>query len=235
LVLRKTQVHIDDLNIGPLEFRDCTAGVSDIPFPDRAAGIIGIDIFASYLITVDFRLKQFTLAQLPPQASFLPGDRSVPHELKDSIPVYHRRQYLVLPVTLDNKSRELFVLGTGTPYTAMASEVAHSVSNLRTNFTNLALAASGAKEEFYRDNFDLQFANLPLIQHRRIVEFDFSAIDQNAGFQVAGILGLDILHSLVLHLDYRDGLVKLDLADQELVPVKTDGTSFSLDLGGSNQ
>jgi hypothetical protein len=112
---------------------------------------------------------------------------------------------LVLPVTLDNKSRELFVLGTGTPYTAMASDVAHSVSNLRTNFTNLALAASGAKEEFYRDNFDLQFANLPLIQHRRIVEFDFSAIDQNAGFQVAGILGLDILHSLVLHLDYRDG------------------------------
>ena len=83
--------------------------------------------------------------------------------------------------------------------------------------------------------FDLQLANLPLIQHRRIVEFDLSAIDQNAGFQVAGVLGLDILHSLVLHLDYRDGLVKFDLADKELVPFKTNGTSFGFDLGGSSQ
>jgi hypothetical protein len=228
-------VHIDDVHIGPLEFRDCTVGVSDTPFPEKTDGIIGTDIFASYLITLDFRLKRLTLELLPPQPGLLPGDRSVLPELKDASPVYHRRQYLLVPVTLDNKSRELFVLGTGMPYTAMTSEVAHSVSNLKTNFTNVALTASGAKEEFYRDNFDLQLANLPLIQHRRIVEFDLSAIDQNAGFQVAGVLGLDILHSLVLHLDYRDGLVKFDLADKELVPFKTNGTSFGFDLGGSSQ
>jgi len=117
------------------------------------------------------------------------------------------------------------------PYTAMTSEVAYSLSNLK---TDSARTASGAKEEFYRDTFDLQLANLPLIQHRRIVKFDLSAFDQTAGFQVAGVLGLDILHSLVLHLDYRDGLVKFDLADKELVPVKTNGTSFSMEINGAN-
>jgi hypothetical protein len=172
-------------------------------------------------------LKRLTLAPLPPQPGLLPGDRSVPPELKDFVPIYHRRQYLLLPVTFDNKARKLFVLGSGMPYTAMSSEAAHSVSNLKTNFTNSERTASGVKEEFYRDKFDLQLANLPLIQRRRIVEFDLSAIDQNAGFQVAGVLGLDILHSLVLHLDYRDGLVKFDLADRDLVPVKTNGTSFT--------
>jgi tetratricopeptide (TPR) repeat protein len=221
-------VHVDDVHIGPLEFRDCTVGVSDTPFPDKSGGIIGTDIFASYLITLDFRSKKLTLAPLPPEPDLLPGDRSVPPELKNFVPVYHRRQYLLLPVTLNNKSRTLFVLGTGMPNTAMPSEVAHSVSNLKMNFTNTALTASGAKEEFYRDNFDLQFANLPLIQHRRILEFDLSAIDQNAGFQIAGVLGLDILHALVLHLDYRDGLVKFDLADQELMPVQRNGTSISV-------
>jgi tetratricopeptide (TPR) repeat protein len=221
-------VHVDDVHIGPLEFRDCTVGVSDTPFPDKSGGIIGTDIFASYLITLDFRSKKLTLAPLPPEPDLLPGDRSVPPELKKFVPVYHRRQYLLLPVTLNNKSRTLFVLGTGMPNTAMTSEMAHSVSNLKMNFTNTALIASGAKEEFYRDNFDLQFANLPLIQHRRILEFDLSAIDQNAGFQIAGVLGFDILHALVLHLDYRDGLVKFDLADQELMPVQRNGTSISV-------
>jgi Aspartyl protease len=226
-------VHVDQVHIGPLEFRDCTVGVSDTPFQDKADGIIGTDIFASDLIMIDFRLKQLTLAPLPPPG-LLPGDRSVPSELKGFTPVYRRRQYLLLPITLDNKSRELFVLGTGMPYTAMTSHVAHTLSNFKTNFTNVEVTASGAKEEFYRDTFDLQLANLPLIQHRRILKFDLSAIDQNTGFQVTGILGLDILHSLVLHLDYRDGLVKFDLADKELVPVKKNGTSFSMDLNRAN-
>jgi tetratricopeptide (TPR) repeat protein len=223
-------VHIDSVRIGPLEFRDCTAGVSETLFPDKADGIIGTDIFASYLITLNFQLKRLMLAPLPPQPGLLPGDRSVATELKGFVPIYHRRQYLLVPVTFDNKSRKLFVLGTGMPYTAMSSEAAHSVSNLKMNFTNAERTASGVKEEFYRDKFDLQLANLPLIQHRRIVEFDLSAIDQNAGFQVAGVLGLDILHSLVLHLDYRDGLVKFDLVDKELVPVKTNGTSFGFPI-----
>ena len=221
-------VHVDDINIGPLEFRDCTVGVSDTSFPDKADGIIGTDIFASYLITLDFRSKRLTLDPLPPQPDLLPGDRSVPPEFKDFTPVFHRRQYLLLPVTLNNKSRKLFVLGTGMPNTAMTSEVAHSVSNLKTNFTNAGRTASGAKEEFYRDNFDLQLANLPLIQHRRIQQFDLSAMGQNAGFQVAGVLGVDILHALVLHLDYRDGLIKFDLADKEVMPVQRNGTSISV-------
>jgi len=228
-------VHVDGIHVGPLEFRDCTVGVSDTPFTGNADGIIGTDVLASYLITLDFRLKRITLAPLPPQPGLLPGDRTVAAELKDFTPVYHRRQYLLLPVTFENKSRKLFELGSGMPYTAMTSEEAHSVSNLKISFTNSARTASGAKEEFYRDSFDLQIANLPPIQHRRIAEIDLSAIDLNAGFQVAGVLGLDILHSLVLHVDYRDGLVKFELADRELVPFKTNGTSFTYAVGASNQ
>lgn len=227
-------VHVDDVRIGPLEFRDCTVGVSDTPLTGNTDGFIGTDMFASYLITLDFRLKRLTLEPLPSQLGLLPGDRSVPPELKGFTPVYHRRQYLLLPITVDSKSSQLFVLGSGMPYTAMTSEVAHSLSNLKMDFTNSARTASGAKEEFYRDKFDLQLANLPLIQHRRIAEYDLSTIDQNAGFQVAGVLGLDILRSLVLHMDYRDGLVRFDLADRELVPLKTNGTSFSIDLNGAN-
>jgi tetratricopeptide (TPR) repeat protein len=223
-------VHVDEVHIGPLVFRDCTVGVSDTPFAGNADGFIGMDIFASYLIMLDFRSKSLTLATLPEQSGLLPGDRAVPPELKDFTPVYHRRQYLLLPVTLDKKSRQLFALGIGMPYSTMASETAHSVSTLKTNFTDTVSTASGAKEQFYRDKFDLQLASLPPIQHRRIAEIDLSAVDQNAGFKVAGVLGLDIMHSMVLQLDYRDGLVKFDLVDQELAPVTTNGLTSTFDL-----
>jgi hypothetical protein len=107
--------------------------VSDTPFTGNLDGFIGTDIFASYLITLDYRSARLTLGPLPSQPDLLPGDRSAPPELRNFIPVYHRRQYLLLPVTFNNKSRKLFVLGSGMPYTAMASEAAHSISSLKMN------------------------------------------------------------------------------------------------------
>jgi hypothetical protein len=117
---------------------------------------------------------------------------------------------LLVPVMLNKKDRRLFVLDTGIRLTTMTPEVAHSISNTRLNFTNAVRTVSGATLQIYRDSFDLQFANLSLDRQGHILEFDPSAIEQNAGMEVAGMLGFDILHSLVLHIDYRDGLVKFD-------------------------
>ena len=111
---------------------------------------------------------------------------------------------------LNKKDRRLFVLDTGIRLSTMTSEVAHSISNTRVNFTNPVKTVSGSTLQIYRDSFDLQFANLSLDRQGNILEFDPSAIDQNAGMEVAGMLGFDILHSLVMHIDYRDGLVKFD-------------------------
>ena len=217
-------VHVDSVHIGPLEFRDCTVGVSDTPFAGKADGFIGTDLFASWLITLDYRLARLTLDPLPRQAGLLPGDRSLAPALGDFMPVYHRRHYLLLPVTFNNKSRKLFILSSGMRFSAMTSEAAHSISNINMNFTNSEQTASGTKVQFYRDIFDLQLANLPPIHQGHILEFDPSAMDRNAGFQIAGMLGLDILHSLTLHLDYRDGLVKFESTNEEVSPVHAKGT-----------
>jgi tetratricopeptide (TPR) repeat protein len=226
-------VHLDSVRIGPFEFRDCTAGVSDAPFAGNLDGFIGADIFASYLITLDYRLARLTLTPLPPRPGLLPGDRFVPPELRDFIPVYHGRQFLLLPIAFKNGSRELFALGTAMPYTAMTSEAASSASDLKLNSTDSA--TPGSKEQFYRTKFDFQLASLPLIQRRRILEFDLSAIDRQATFQVAGLLGLDILHSLALHLDYRDGLAKFELRDEDLASPPPNGNEHTFRIGAGNQ
>jgi hypothetical protein len=98
----------------------------------------------------------------------------------------------------------------------MTSEAAHSVSNTRLNFTNSMKTVSGSTLQIYRDGFDLQFANLSFDHKDHILEFDPSAIDTNAGLEVGGMLGFDILQPLVMHIDYRDGLVQFDSANSGL-------------------
>lgn len=203
-------VQADSVQIGPLEFHDCMVGVSDIPFPGNADGFIGTDILASYLITIDPREEKLKLDPLPPQSGVIPEDRPTSGELAGYEPVYHRRQYLLVPVTVDNKVRKLFALDTGMRMSAMASETAHAASDTKLNFTNSLQTKSGQPVQVYRDSFDLQFAGRSLDRQSRILSFEPSAIDHNAGFDVGGMLGFDIIGQFVTHLDYRDGLVKFE-------------------------
>jgi tetratricopeptide (TPR) repeat protein len=221
-------VRLDSVHIGPLEFRDCLVGVSDTPFIGKADGFIGTDIFASYLIKIDPRAEKLTLGQLPALTGTLPGDRPTLPELAGFTPVYHRRQYLLVPVALNNKSRQLFVLDTGMRFSTMTSETAHAVSNMKVNFTNTMQTASGAPAHVYRDSFDFQFANLALPHQNHVLEFDPAAIDHNAGFEVGGLLGFEMLHELTLQLDYRDGLVKFESTESEVTPLLENRTMVAL-------
>jgi tetratricopeptide (TPR) repeat protein len=218
-------VHADSVRVGPVEFRDCMVGVSDAPFAGKADGVIGTDIFASYLVTISARDAKLTLDPLPPQTGLLPGDRATLPELAGYIPIYHRRQYLLVPVLLNNNTRKLFVLDSGMRFSTMTLETAHSISSTKANFTNPMQTASGPPAQVYRDNFDFQFANLSLPRQNHVLEWDLSAIDHNAGFDVAGMLGFDMLHSLTLHLDYRDGLVKFEPTTTEASPTLAKGTT----------
>jgi hypothetical protein len=215
-------VQADLIHIGALEFRNCMVGVSDTPFAQGVDGFIGTDVFAPYLVSLDFPQEKLELEPLPhypdEQKSSLPGDRYFGPGLKSYTPVYHKSQYLLVPVMIDKKDRRLFVLDTGIRLSTMTPEVAHSVSGTRLNFTNSVPSVSGPPLHIYRDSFDLQFANLSLDHRDHILEFDPSTIEQSAGMEVAGMLGFDILQSLVIHIDYRDGLVRFDSSVSGLAP-----------------
>jgi hypothetical protein len=128
--------------------------------------------------------------------------------------VYHRRQYLLVPVTLDNKVKKLFALDTGMRMTAMNSETAHAASETRVNFTNPLQTKSGQPAQVYRDSFDLDFAALSRTEKSgSILAFEPSGIDHNTDMDVGGMLGFDLLGQLTMHLDYRDGLVKFESPD----------------------
>lgn len=203
-------VHVDSLRVGALEFRNCIVGVSNTPFTGNSDGFVGTDIFSPWMVTLDFRLQKLTLSPLPKQTEVLPGDRPNVAELANFTPVYRRRQYFLAPVTFKDNSQKLFILATGMRNSAMTSDAAHSVSKMKVDFTNTEQTTSGGKVQFFREVFDMQLPNQPQIHQGHIIEFDPTVVDQNAGFKIAGMMGLDILRQFTLHLDYRDGLVDFE-------------------------
>lgn len=213
-------VRVDSIHAGPLEFRNCMVGVSDAPFPDKGDGFISTDIFAPYLITLAYPLGKLQLAPLPQlpgaREDALPMDRYIEPAMQGYAPVYHRNQYLLVPVMLNKREQRLFVLDSGMRMSTMTPQVAHLISSTKVNFTNPMQTVSGGTVQLYRDSFDFQFANLSLDNQGHILDFDPAAIDDNAGFQVAGMIGFDMLHALIIHLDYRDGLVKFDQAGSNI-------------------
>jgi len=59
--------HVDSIRVGSLEFRDCTVEVTDRKDILSMDGLIGTDVFSSYLITLDFPMRKFLLSPLPPR------------------------------------------------------------------------------------------------------------------------------------------------------------------------
>ncbi len=211
-------VRAPSVTVGPLQFRDCLVGVNNTPFPDKGDGFIGTDLFSASLITLDLPHSRLVLQPLPKEPGPLPMDRSsalsAAPELQGWEPVYHKAQYLLVPVALNNRQRHLFLLDTGMRVSTVAQPVADLASKGNKSATSPLQTTSGATIQVYRNAFDLHFANLE--QHgEHMVALDSSSTEQKLGMQLGGLLGFDLLHAMVIHLDYRDGLAKFEPAGAE--------------------
>jgi predicted aspartyl protease len=68
----------DDIKIGSLEFKDCAVEVIDKGNVADSDGLIGMDVFSRFLVTLDYPMRKLLLAPLPPR----PNDTS---ELKPTL------------------------------------------------------------------------------------------------------------------------------------------------------
>jgi predicted aspartyl protease len=63
----------DDIKIGSLEFKDCAVEVMDKGNVADSDGLIGMDVFSRFLVTLDYPMRKLLLAPLPPRPSEASG------------------------------------------------------------------------------------------------------------------------------------------------------------------
>jgi len=59
--------YADSIRIGALEFRDCEVEVIDKRSVLEVDGLIGMDVFSRFLVTLDYPMRKLALAPLPPR------------------------------------------------------------------------------------------------------------------------------------------------------------------------
>ncbi|MFZ0661971.1 MAG: aspartyl protease family protein [Acidobacteriaceae bacterium] len=139
-----------------------------------------------------------------------PHDRYIAPEMKDWMQVYRRGHSLIIPGLMNGKKLGLFVIDTGANASVIAPEAAAAVSKIHNNNGADILGVAGqVKKVYYASDFAVRFGNLEQ-KSARITVFDLSRPSESLGTEISGLLGEDTLSVLVVRIDYRDGLMKLE-------------------------
>jgi tetratricopeptide (TPR) repeat protein len=216
----------DTIEIGDLQFENCYVDVVNRNSVLEDDGLIGADVFASYLVDIDFPNSKFKLSQLPPYPDASPTeasqqatlesqpshevhrhDRYIAPDMKDYTPIFRFSHMLLIPTQVNNSPPMLFAMDTGAWDNTITPDAAQQVTKIIRDTDARVKGLSGeVKKVYLADKADLKFAHFK--QDRQdLVTFSLDGISNSLGTEVSGLLGFRMLYLLDIKIDYRDGLV----------------------------
>jgi tetratricopeptide (TPR) repeat protein len=209
------------LQIGELQFENCYVDVVDNKRSLDQDGLIGADVFAHFLVDIDFPNQKFKLSELPKlpdeaaQAATLdtsnteayhPHDRYIAPEMQSYTRIYRIGHMLLIPVSVNEHPTKLFLIDTGAFDNTITPAAARESTKIYADDRMHVKGISGeVKNVFMAEDVTLAFAHYK--QKKTIVAFDLTNISDSAGTEVSGTLGFGMLLLLDIKIDYRDGLV----------------------------
>jgi tetratricopeptide (TPR) repeat protein/predicted aspartyl protease len=207
---------IDKITIGSVEFRNCVVVVSSRNDVADEAGLIGPDVFDKFLITLDFREQKMLLAPLPknPNAASeddLFQDRYIAPEMQSFTKFYAFGHDIVVPVVVNDKSVGNFIIDTGADINSMSPKLAALVTKASADGDYTIKGVSGKVENVLTGKKAiLQFAKMRIESHDLPV-FAFDKVSASEGTEIAGFIGIRTLVQMKMTIDYRDGLLNLEV------------------------
>jgi Flp pilus assembly protein TadD len=218
--------YADAIKVGSLEFKDCTVKVIDSsspPMQDDTNGLIGMDVFSDYLVTIDYPMRKIKLGPLPmrPTEGTAPApslrttspadagvaqdavyDRFVDPEMKDYTQFFRVGDNVILPVLINASKLKLFILDLGASESNISAGVAMDVTKIHER------PGPGPKT-FEADEITYNFAHMSQ-KVTNVATANTSAISASLGIDISGNIGANTFQLLTMHIDYRDGLIKFD-------------------------
>lgn len=207
---------IDKITIGSIEFRNCLVEVSSKKDIVDEAGLIGADVFSKFLITLDFREQKLLLNPLPKNPSSADEDerfqdRYIAPEMQGFTKFYAFGHDIVVPVVVNDKAIGNFILDTGAGLNTLNGWFADQVTKASADDEFRMKGVSGsAARVLTGKKAVLQFAKMRIESHDLPV-FSTDTISPAEGTQIAGLIGIRALVQMKMTIDYRDGLINLEV------------------------
>ncbi|HXN17612.1 MAG TPA: aspartyl protease family protein [Candidatus Binatus sp.] len=213
------------IQVGDLQFEGCYIQVLNRRSVLGDDGLIGADVFESYLVDIDFPDAKFKLSALPPypdaspkdavsQASLASNpeqgdnvrDRYVAPEMKKYTPVFRFYHMLLIPTSVNNSPATLFAMDTGAFANTITPEAAKQVTKLNRDEDLRVEGINGEVKNVYTSTVSLKFAYFKR-DREELTTFSLDSTSKAIGTEVSGLLGFVMLYMLDIKIDYRDGLV----------------------------
>lgn len=200
------------LRIGSVEFRDALINVSDQDSVGTADGLIGSNVFADFLVTLDFAAGKLRLSPLPGYRAGddEPRDRGIAPEMRNFTRVFRFGHLLLIPTRVSGSREVQFAIDTGAAKTLISSALAAEVSKVdRDNRTGINGINGKVADIYQTGDLFLEFAGFRQ-KNLGMTAFDMWDQSRRLGTEVSGFFGLPLLDLFTLTIDYPDGLVNFD-------------------------
>ncbi|HZE81179.1 MAG TPA: aspartyl protease family protein [Candidatus Polarisedimenticolia bacterium] len=207
---------VDKINIGALEFHNCVVIVSSKNDVADDAGLIGPNVFDKFLVTLDFHNQRMVLEPLPPNPSGASvdeewQDRYIAPQMQGFTKFYRFGHDIVVPVLVNDKATGNFILDTGAGINSMSPKFALQVTKAEADGEYRMKGVSGRVSQVLTgQKAILQFAKMRIESHDLPV-FAADNISASDGTEIAGFVGIRVLAQMKMTIDYRDGLVNLEV------------------------
>ena len=225
--------HVDDIKIGSMEFKNCRVQVlepgNQLEKMRDIDGLIGMDVFRDYLVTLDFPGRTMQIELLPKRpdeaeqkATSLATqggeqtsgsiavnakNRYVAPEMKDWTPVFRSRHFLIIPTYIGNAPAKLFLIDTGSNHSLISLDAAREVTVLSGMNGPTVKGLNGEVQKVQvASEVPLGFAGVRQIVSG-MTSIDTSSVSRNVGVNISGFIGFVTLRELVISIDYRDNLI----------------------------
>ncbi|WP_228370691.1 aspartyl protease family protein [Candidatus Korobacter versatilis] len=203
-----------DVKIGPIEFENVPVTVLDARFPEGSDGLMGIDVFEHFLITLDIKNSELSLAPLPEIPANLrdeagAADRYVAPAMQSFDRVMHLGAHILVSTSVDQQPAGLFFLDTGAFDTQIdPNNVSKSKLQPAPGLSVRGLSGN-VRDVYVASNVQIQFGRFTQ-DNFRMVAISMDKLSEGEGIALGGILGFPLLSQFRLTIDYRDGLVNFD-------------------------
>jgi predicted aspartyl protease len=219
---------VHSIKIGGLEFQDCYVQVLGKTVESFSAqdGLIGGNVFSSFLLTLDFPGRALKLDPLPARPGDTPdsnapslatgvtADFQKPQDsyrspaMQDWDRVWRSGHDLMMDVRLSPTGpAKLFLLDTGASTDLIAPDFARQAGHVSSGSWITPVGISGKVNKTWTTGpMKLYFSHM-VAPTDGMIAIDTSNLVRGSGTEISGLIGAPMLHQLTFSIDYRDNLV----------------------------
>ena len=197
---------VDKVTIANVEFHDCVVHVRIKEDLDGPEGLIGANIFAKYLVTMDFPAHKLRLGLLP-QTAPAAGDNLV-HSFngKADQQAFNFGHIFLLPARVNHSPAVLFVLDTGASTSSITPDFARSAGKPHETRERVTGSSGVVNKVFVLEDAVLQFSSVSE-PAANLLAFERNSLSRQLGTEISGFIGFDNLSRMKFTINYRDGVV----------------------------